>query len=174
MFQGDLRYKLSVGASDLGSLTVIPEKDVQDHIIVAWVEVMAMRYPPGGIAVYFDIPSLACTIDEGNTGLLKIRASLQVPTPRRMDSNLSTVQCAQRYGAPTLIEPQAPHQLFRDAAVPGYWCFGDPGTRWRCRIEVVPRHCRVEHRGPCPGWRDAQAVRRSSLLWLKAQSLSSL
>ena len=109
MFQGDLRYKLPVGASDLGSLAVIPEKDVQDHIIVAWVEVMAMRYPPGGIAVYFDIPPVACTIDEGNTGLLKIRASLQVPTPRRMDSNLSTVQCAQRCGAPTLIEPQAPH-----------------------------------------------------------------
>ena len=59
MFQGDLRYKLPVGASHLRSLTVIPQKDMQDHIIVACVEVMAVCCPPGGITVYFDIPAVA-------------------------------------------------------------------------------------------------------------------
>src|SRR5712691_8581506 len=112
MFQGDLRYKLPVSASYLRSLTVIPQKDMQDHIIVACVEVMAVRRPPGGIAVYFDIPTVAYPIGEGNTGLLEIRARLQVPTPRRVDNNCSPVQGAQRRGAPTLIEPQAPYQLF--------------------------------------------------------------
>jgi hypothetical protein len=80
MFQGDLRYKLPVGASHLRSLTVIPQKDVQNHIIVACIEVMAVRRPPGGIAVYFDIPAVASPIAEGNTGLLKIWTCLQVPT----------------------------------------------------------------------------------------------
>ena len=37
---------------------------------------MAGGRPPGGIAVYFDIPAVAYTIDEGNTGLLKIWACL--------------------------------------------------------------------------------------------------
>src|SRR5712691_10812679 len=108
MFQGDLREQLPIGASDLGGLTVIPQKDVQDHVIVAWVEMMAVRRPSGGIAVYFDVPPVACTIDKRHTGLLKIRPSLQVPTPRRVDNEFSTVQRAQRRGAPTLIEPQAP------------------------------------------------------------------
>ena len=94
MFQGNLRYRLSVGASHLRSLPVIPQKDMENHIIVACVEVMAVCCPPRGIAVYFDIPPVPCTINKGNTGLLKIRASLQVPAPRRVDSNLSTVQCA--------------------------------------------------------------------------------
>ena len=76
MFQGDLRYKLPIGASHLRSLPVIPQKDMQNHIIITCVEVMAMRRPPGGIAVYFDIPAVAYTIDEGNTGLLKIRTCL--------------------------------------------------------------------------------------------------
>ena len=80
MFQGDLRYKLPIGASHLRSLTVIPQKDMQDHIIVACVEVMTMRCPPGGIAVYFDIPAMAYPINEGNSSLLKIRTCLQVPT----------------------------------------------------------------------------------------------
>ena len=92
MFQGDLWYKLPVGASHLRSLTVIPQKDMQDHIIVACVEVMAVRRPPGGIAVYFDIPAVAYTIDEGNTGLLKIWTCLQVPTSWRVDNNFSPVQ----------------------------------------------------------------------------------
>src|SRR2546421_3578931 len=105
MFQGDLRYKLPVSASYLRSLTVIPQKDMQDHIIVACVEVMAVRRPPGGIAVYFDVPAVAHTIDEGNTGLLKIRAGLQVPTSWRVDHNFSPVQRAQWRRAPTLIEP---------------------------------------------------------------------
>jgi hypothetical protein len=37
---------------------------------------MAVRRPPRGIAVYFDISMVAYTIDEGNIGLLKIRACL--------------------------------------------------------------------------------------------------
>ena len=147
MFQGDLRYKLPVGASDLGSLAVIPEKDVQDHIIVAWVEVMAMRYPPGGIAVYFDIPPMACTIDECNTGLLKIRTSLEIPAPRRVYQELSAVQRAQWRGTPTLIEPQAPYQLFGDGTVPGGRCLGNPGTHWHPSIESLPRRCGRWHRG---------------------------
>jgi len=76
MFQGDLRYKLSVGTSHLRSLAVVPQKDVEDHIIITLVEVMAVRRPPRGIAVYFDIPTATYTIDESNTGLLKIRTGL--------------------------------------------------------------------------------------------------
>jgi hypothetical protein len=76
MFQGDLRDKLPIGTSHLRSLTVIPQKDMQDHMIVTCVEVMTVCRPPGGIAVYFDIPAVAYTIDEGNTGLLKIRPCL--------------------------------------------------------------------------------------------------
>ena len=64
MFQGDLRYKLPVGASDLGSLTVIPEKDVQDHIIVAWVEVMAMRLPLASLEDVLTQKLLALTEQE--------------------------------------------------------------------------------------------------------------
>jgi hypothetical protein len=107
MFQGDLKYRLSVGTLHLGGLPVIPQKDMQDHIIVACVEVMAVRRPPGSIAMYFNIPALAYTFDEGNTGLLKIWACLQVPTTWRMHNNFSPVQRAQWRRAPTLIEPQA-------------------------------------------------------------------
>jgi hypothetical protein len=96
MFQGDLCYRLPVSASHLRGLTVVPQKDMENHIIVACVEVMAVRRPPGGIAVYFDIPAVAYTIDEGNTGLLKIRACLQVPTSWRVDYNFSPVQRLQR------------------------------------------------------------------------------
>ena len=148
MFQGDLRYRLSVGASHLGGLPVIPQKDMQDHIIVACVEVMTVRRPPGGIEVYFDIPAVAYPIDEGNTGLLKIWTRLQVPTSWRVDYNFSPVQRAQRRRAPTLIEPQALYQLFWNGAVPDYWRFSDPGTRWHGRIEGVPGYCRMWHRGP--------------------------
>jgi hypothetical protein len=52
---------------------------------------MAVRRPPGGIAVYFDISALAYAIDEGNTGLLKIWTCLQVPTSWRVDNNFSPV-----------------------------------------------------------------------------------
>jgi len=120
VFQGNLGYKLPVGASHLKGLTVVPQKDMEDHIIVTCVEVMAVRRPPGGIAVYFDIPAVAYPIDEGNTGLLKIWTCLQVPTSWRVDKNFSTVQRAQRRRAPTLIEPQASYQLFWNGAVPGY------------------------------------------------------
>jgi hypothetical protein len=72
MFQGNLRDKLPVGTSHRRGLTVIPQKDVEDHIIITLVEVMTVRRPPGGIAVYFDIPTVTYAIDEGNTGLLKI------------------------------------------------------------------------------------------------------
>jgi hypothetical protein len=37
---------------------------------------MAVCRPPRGIAVYFDIPTVTYTINEGNTGLLKIRTGL--------------------------------------------------------------------------------------------------
>ena len=94
MFQGDLRYKLSVGASHLRGLPVIPQKDMQDHIIVACVEVMAMRRPPRGIAVYFDIATVVYAIGEGDTGLLKIWTCLQVPTSWRVYKNFSPVQRA--------------------------------------------------------------------------------
>jgi hypothetical protein len=114
---------------------------MQDDIIVACVEVMAVRRPPGGIAVYFDIPAVARPIDEGNRGLLKIWTCLQVPTSRRMDNNFSPVQSVQQRGTPTLIEPQAPYQLFWNSAVPGYWRFGNPGTRWHRGVEGVPGHC---------------------------------
>ena len=76
MFQGDLRYKLPVSASHLRSLTVVPQKDMQDHIIVACIEVMAVCRPSRSIAVYFNIPTVAYPIDEGNTGVLKIRSCL--------------------------------------------------------------------------------------------------
>src|SRR5215471_16360411 len=96
MFQSDLRYKLPVGASHFRSLTVIPQKDMQHHIIVAYVEVMAVCRPPGGIAVYFDIPAGAYPIGEGNAGLLKIWTCLQIPTSWRVDNHFSPVQRAQR------------------------------------------------------------------------------
>src|SRR5262245_43085854 len=108
---------------------------MQDHIIVAYVEVMTVRRPPGGIAVYLDITAVAYPIDEGNTGLLKIRACLQIPSSWRVDNHFSPVQRAQRRRVPTLIEPQAPYQLFWDGAMPGCWRFGDPSTRWHCRVE---------------------------------------
>src|SRR5215467_7196040 len=142
MFQGDLRYKLPVSASHLRGLPVIPQKDMQDHIIVACIEVMAVRRPPGGIAVYFDIPAVVYSISEGNTGLLKIWTCLQVPTSWRVHKNFSPVQRAQWRRAPTLIEPQAPYQLFWNGALPGGWRFGDPGTCWHHRIEGVPGHYR--------------------------------
>jgi hypothetical protein len=53
---------------------------------------MAVRRPSGGIAVYFDISAVTYTIDEGNTGLLKVRTCLQVPTSWRVDNNFSSVQ----------------------------------------------------------------------------------
>ena len=112
---------------------------------------MAGGRPPGGIAVYFDIPAVAYTIDEGNTGLLKIWTCLQVPTSWRVDNNFSPVQRTQRRRAPTLIEPQAPYQLFWNGAVPGYWRFGDPGTRWHRRVEGVPGHGWMGHCGPSLG-----------------------
>jgi hypothetical protein len=92
LFQGDLGYGLPVSASHLGGLTVVPHKDMENHIIVACVEVMAVRRPPGGIAVYLDIPAMASTIAKGNTGLLKIRTCLQVPTSWRMDDDFPPVQ----------------------------------------------------------------------------------
>jgi hypothetical protein len=76
MFQGDLRDQLPIGAPHLKGLAVIPQKDVQNHIIVAYVKMMAVCCPPGGIAVNFDIPALTYTIDEGNTSLLKIWTGL--------------------------------------------------------------------------------------------------
>jgi hypothetical protein len=85
-------YRLPVGTSHFRSLTVIPQKDMENHIIVACVEVMTVRRPPGGIAVYLDIPAVAYTINEGNTGLLKIRTCLQIPTAWRVDNNFSPVQ----------------------------------------------------------------------------------
>jgi hypothetical protein len=69
---------------------------MENHVIVACVEVMAVCHPPGGIAVYFNIPAVAYSIDEGNTGLLKIRTCLQVPTSWRVDNNFSPVQRLQR------------------------------------------------------------------------------
>jgi hypothetical protein len=92
MFQSNLGYRLPVSASHLRGLTVVPQKDMQNHIIVAWVKVMAVRRPPRGIAVYLDVPAVASTIDEGDTGLLKIRTCLQVPTSWRVDSDFSPVQ----------------------------------------------------------------------------------
>ena len=92
---------------------------MQDHIIVACVEVMAVCRPSGGIAVYFDVPALPRPITEGNRSLLKIGTCLQVPTSRRTDNDFSPVQSAQQRGTPALIEPQAPYQLFRNSAVPG-------------------------------------------------------
>ena len=68
-----------------------------------------------------------------------------------MDNNFSPIQRAQRRRAPTLIEPQAPYQLFWDGAMPGYWRFGDPGTRWHRRVEGVPGHCWMGHCGPSLG-----------------------
>jgi len=65
---------------------------MENHIIVAWVEVMMVRRPPGGIAVYLDIPAVAYTINESNTGLLKIWTRLQIPTSWRVDNNFSPVQ----------------------------------------------------------------------------------
>jgi hypothetical protein len=41
--------------------------------------------------VYFDIPTVAYPIDEGNTGLLKIWACLQVPSSRRVDNHFSPI-----------------------------------------------------------------------------------
>jgi hypothetical protein len=76
MFQGDLRDKLPVGTARLRGLAVIPQKDVENHIIITLVEVMAVRRPPRGIAVYFDIATVTYTIDKSNTGLLKIRTCL--------------------------------------------------------------------------------------------------
>jgi hypothetical protein len=73
-------------------LTVIPQKNMENHIIIAWVEMMTMRRPPGGIAVYLDIPAVAYTISKGNTGLVKIRTCLQIPTAWRVDDNFSPVQ----------------------------------------------------------------------------------
>ena len=151
MFQGNLRYGLPIGASYLRSLAIVPQKDVQDYIIVALVEVMTVRRPSRGIAVYFDVPTVTYTIDEGNTRLLKIRTCLQVPAPRRVDSNFSPVQRTQRRRAPTLIEPQTPDQLFWDSAVPGRWRFSNPGTRRHRRVEGVPGHYWVGHRGPSLG-----------------------
>ena len=58
----------------------------------------------------FRHPRVAYTIDEGNS-LLKIWTCLQVPTSWH-DNNFSPIQGAQRRRAPTLIEPQAPYQLF--------------------------------------------------------------
>jgi hypothetical protein len=65
---------------------------MENHIIVACVEVMAVRRPPGGIAVYLDIPMVACTISEGKTGLLKIRTCLHIPTSWRVDNDFSPVE----------------------------------------------------------------------------------
>jgi hypothetical protein len=65
---------------------------MENHLIVAWVEVMTVRRPPGGIAVYLDIPAVAYTINESNTGLLKIWTRLQIPTSWRVDNNFAPVQ----------------------------------------------------------------------------------
>jgi hypothetical protein len=140
MFQGNLRYKLPVGALYCRSWTVIPEKDMQNHIIVAGVKVMAMRRPPRSVAVYFNIPTVPRPIAEGNHSLLKIWTCLQVPTSRRMDRDGPPVQSVQQRGTPALIEPQTPYQLFWNGAVPGSWCFGYPGTCWYRRVEGVPEH----------------------------------
>jgi hypothetical protein len=140
MFQGNLWYKLSVGALYRRNPTVIPEKDMQDHAIVACVEVMAVCRPPGGVTVDFDIPAVPRFIVEGNRSLLKIWTCLQVPTSRRMDHDGSPIQSVQPRGTPTLIEPQALYQLLWNRVAPGSWCFGKPGTRWYRRVEGVPEH----------------------------------
>jgi len=81
-FEGYLRDKLPIGALYRGCRTVIPQKDMQDHAIVACVEMVAVGYPPRGRAVDFHIPPVALTADKFNAGLVKIRTSLEVPTPR--------------------------------------------------------------------------------------------
>jgi hypothetical protein len=73
---------------------------------------MAVRRPPGGSAVDFHIAPVARTANEFNAGLLKIRPSLEVPTPWRMDNHFLPIQGVQYRWTPALIKPQAPHQLF--------------------------------------------------------------
>src|SRR5262249_33436306 len=57
--KGYLRDNLSVGALCHSSWTVIPHKDMQDHTVVACVEVVTVSSPSGGSAVDFHIPPVA-------------------------------------------------------------------------------------------------------------------
>jgi hypothetical protein len=53
---------------------------------------MAMRRPARGIAVHFDITPLASPSSILNDGVQKIRASMGIPPPRRMDNDVLSIQ----------------------------------------------------------------------------------
>src|SRR5262249_40999983 len=80
--EGHLRDKLPVSALCHSGRTVIPQKDMQHHICVGCGGVRAVGCPPRGRAVFFYAPRGALTADKFNAGLMKIRTSLEVPTPR--------------------------------------------------------------------------------------------
>jgi hypothetical protein len=55
---------------------------------------MAMRRPAGGIAVHFNIAPLPSPSSMLNDGMQKIRASMGIPSPWRMDNYVLSIQGA--------------------------------------------------------------------------------
>ena len=137
--------QLPVGALYRGGLTVIPEKDCR-------ITSLSVRRGDGDApssrrhSGVFDIPRCRAHRRRQSSPT----ENLDLPagsTSRRMDNLLARSVCQPR-GTPTLIEPQAPYELFRNSAVPGTWRFGNPGTRWYRRVEGVPGHGCVGHGAP--------------------------
>jgi hypothetical protein len=111
-----LRDGLTISATYLGRGTIIPQEDMQDHSIVARVEVMPMTCPAGSKAVDFNIATATHTIVKRNDSLVKIWAGLAIPATWRVDRQRPAIQGTESRGTPAWVIPQAADQFFRYAA----------------------------------------------------------
>ena len=144
VFQGDLGDGLPVGPHGHRVLAVVPQEDVQHHVVVTRVGVMPVGRPAGGVAVDFHVAAAPLAVGKGDGGLLKIGAGVDVPASRGMHGEGLAVQGAQGGGTPAGVEPQAVQQFFRDQALPVERRFGHPtvvsaASRSQRAIRRVPR-----------------------------------
>ena len=136
VFEGDLRNGVSVGPRGHRILAVIPQKHVQHHVVVARVDVMSVGRPAGGVTVDFHVAAAPLASGEGEGGLLKIGARVDVPASGGMHGNRLAVQGAQGGGTPAGVEPETVQQFFRDQTLPVERRFSQPAARCGPSIEL--------------------------------------
>ena len=112
----------------ISSLAVVPQEDVQDHVVVARVEVVAVGGPAGGEAVQLDVAAPPRAVADGKGGLPEIGAGVHVPPAGGMHRNRAAVQGAKPRRAPARVVPETVQQLFRNQALPVERRFGDPAV----------------------------------------------
>jgi hypothetical protein len=89
-----LGNSLSINAPGDGSLAVVPQKDMENNLAIAYIPVVAMRYPARGEAMHLDITSPALPSSKLNNRLLEIRPGVCVPAPWRMDHHILAIHGA--------------------------------------------------------------------------------